>query len=82
MYFPFYSEEEKSQFLNITLEELQAVVEKEYSEKFVKNIQNLTNPLDYPSHIGISRIFLRFELVSDEGLIQEKTITFDLAIGC
>ena len=78
-----YTRNDTQRFLEITVEELKKYVDENCAQKFSRNIQDIKKFNQYPSIIGISKIFLKIKLENSKtGEKKEKIILFEIPMGC
>lgn len=78
-----YSKEEEDKFPAIQIEELKEKVKKDYGDEWYKMVSNITSPNQYPSHVGISRYFIRITgKRKDNEEAVSKIIIIKLPMGC
>lgn len=78
-----YSEKDRELFIPIDIKQLKNAVKQTCGENWENHIKNIQFPNDYPSAVGMSRIFLKIKLIKqDLGITKEKLISFEIPMGC
>jgi hypothetical protein len=78
-----YSEKDWRKFEQVNIEELKKAVKEKCGEEWLNHIKNIKSPNNYPSAVGMSRVFLKIKFKNDEiGITEEKIISFEIPMGC
>lgn len=77
-----YDSDDWEKFIDVDINELKKAVEKECGETWAEHIKAIKNTNDYPSGVSMSRIFLKIILTGDDDTVTEKTIEFEIPMGC
>jgi hypothetical protein len=75
-----YTEKEHEKFPEVSLQELREAIKKHCGEQ---GIEHIKSPVDYPSGVGISRIYLRISgTEKSTGKTVLKYLIFEIPMGC
>jgi len=78
-----YTDEERTIFPGVSMEELKQKVKEQCGEEWVKLLVKVNSPTEYPCAIGISRYFLRITGIrKDSGKKTTKLIVLKTPMGC
>lgn len=77
-----YSPEDWGKFIPVDMAKLKKAVEAHCGGYWPSLLDNTKNINDYPIGISISRIFLKIVLTDKNGNVNEKTVSFEIPMGC
>ena len=77
-----YEQEDWDKFIDVNINELKTAVEKECGDYWSVHIKDIKNVYEYPIGVSMSRIFLKILLTDENDIITEKTISFEIPMGC
>jgi hypothetical protein len=77
-----YEYKDSEKFIAIDINELKKAVEKECGGYWPEHIKDIKNVNEYPSGVSMSRIFLKILLTDENDSVIEKTIEFEIPMGC
>lgn len=78
-----YTDEERTIFPGVSMEELKQKAKEQCGEEWVKLLVKVKSPTEYPCAIGISRYFLRITGIrKDSGKKTTKLIVLKTPMGC
>ena len=78
-----YSEEEYEKFPKISIEDLKQKVKEQCGDEWLKLIEKVKIPTEYPSGVSISRYYLRVTgKRKDNGKTVRKLIFIETPMGC
>lgn len=77
-----YEQEDWDKFIDVNINELKTAVEKECGDYWSEHIKDIKNVYEYPIGVSMSRIFLKILLTDENDIITEKTISFEIPMGC
>lgn len=78
-----YSESDGAKFIPISTKELIEAVKIHCGKKWSEYVKNVETLYDYPSGVGMSRIFFKIVLENTKTKEkQKKTISFEIPMGC
>lgn len=77
-----YETEDWEKFIDVDINELKKAAEKECGEYWSEHIKSIQNVHEYPSGVSMSRIFLKIVLTDKNDSVIEKTIEFEIPMGC
>ncbi|NNF83199.1 MAG: SH3 domain-containing protein [Flavobacteriaceae bacterium] len=76
-----YSTTDGSVFVNVDIAELKEAVLEHCGESYAELIQNKTQ-LESPAAVSISIIYLKIVMIDSENQSSERTIAFEIPMGC
>lgn len=78
-----YTDSDWQKFIDVDVKELQDAVTVHCGKEWTEHINNIKKYNDYPCGVSMSRIFFKVILTNKQsGKITEKTITFEIPMGC
>jgi len=77
-----YERQDWEKFIEVDIDELKKAVEKHCGNYWAEHIQNVKNVNEYPSGVSMSRIFFKILLTDENDSVTEKTISFEIPMGC
>lgn len=78
-----YTEKENEKFPKISINELKQEVKEKCGDEWLKLIENIKTPTEYPSGVSISRYYLRITgQRKDNGQTVTKLIVIETPMGC
>lgn len=77
-----YEPEDREKFISVDINELKKEVEKGCGTDWSELVKSIKDVNEYPSAVALSRIYFKIILTDDNGSIIEKTISFEIPIGC
>ena len=77
-----YEYKDSEKFIDIDINELKKAVEKDCGGYWPEHIKDIKNVNEYPSGVSMSRIFLKILLTDENDSVIEKTIEFEIPMGC
>lgn len=77
-----YERDDWERFIDIDINELKKAVEKECGGYWSEHIKDIKTVNEYPSGVSMSRIFLKLLLTDKNDSVVEKTIEFEIPMGC
>jgi uncharacterized protein YcfL len=78
-----YSEKEYEKFPEISIDDLKKKVKEQCGDEWLKLVENVNNPTEYPSGVGISRYYLKVSgQRKDNGQTITKLIIIETPMGC
>ncbi len=77
-----YEPEDWEKFIDVDINELKKAAEKECGEYWSEHINSIQNVYEYPIGVSMSRIFLKIVLTDKNDSVIEKTIEFEIPMGC
>jgi hypothetical protein len=78
-----YSEKEREQFLEISVDDLKKEVETQCGEDWFQLVKNIKSITEYPSSVGISHYYIRITgEQQNKGIRVTKLIIIDNPMGC
>lgn len=77
-----YERDDWEKFIDVDINELKKAVEKECGGYWSEHIKDINNFNEYPSGVSMSRIFIKILLTDENDSVIEKTIEFEIPMGC
>ena len=78
-----YTEEDYQKFPKVSISELKQKVKEQCGDTWLKLVEKVKTPTEYPSGVGISRYYLRVTgLRKDNGQTVTKLIVVEAPMGC
>jgi hypothetical protein len=78
-----YDEKESQKFPNVSIQQIQAAVEKHCGIEWANKIKTIHSPTEYPAGVSISRYYIRISGIrKDNGLPFQKTLVINSPMGC
>ncbi len=78
-----YSEKEYENFPKISIDDLKRKVKEQCGDEWLKLVEKVKSPTEYPSGVGISRYYLKVTgQRKDNGLTVTKLIIIETPMGC
>lgn len=78
-----YTEKEQEKFPEVSLQELREAIKKYCGEQGLELTMNIKSPTDYPSEVGISRVYIRISgKQKSTGKSIIKYLIFEIPMGC
>ena len=78
-----YGEKESQKFPNVSVQQIQAAVEKHCGSEWANKIKTIQSPTEYPAGVSISRYYIRISgKRKDNGLPFQKTLVINSPMGC
>ncbi|WP_339657531.1 SH3 domain-containing protein [uncultured Maribacter sp.] len=77
-----YERKDWEKFIEIDINEFKKAVEEECGGYWTELIKDIKTVNEYPSGVSISRIFFKILFTDENGSVIEKTIEFEIPMGC
>lgn len=77
-----YERDDWEKFGSVDINELKRVVAEVCGDYWPEHIKDIQSVHEYPSGVSMSRIFLKIMLTDENDRILEKTISFEIPMGC